>query len=77
MGTEKNIIKNMTSDSTGTAARKIYPDCTSIKNAAIIAPNTTNGERSKSLSVRLIPVCTWLESLVILVISVAVPIVSS
>ena len=42
-------------------------------NAIIIAPNTTNGERSSSLNVRLSPVCTFSASAVILVIIVDVP----
>lgn len=49
---------------------------TSIVNAIIIAPNTINGERRNSRSTMLIPFCTWLISLVILVTSVDVPSVS-
>ena len=46
-------------------------------NAMIIAPNTMNGERSSRRSVRFTPVCTWLMSLVMRVIMVDVPSVSS
>ena len=39
----------------------------------IIAPNTTNGERSSRRSVRFTPFCIWFISLVILVMRVEVP----
>ena len=42
----------------------------------IIAPKTTNGERSSRRSVRFTPVCTWLTSLVMRVTSVEVVSVS-
>ena len=41
--------------STGIAAANIRAAFTSIVNAIIIAPNTINGERKKSLNTRLTP----------------------
>ena len=45
----------------------------SMVKAMISAPKTTKGERSSRRKPRLIPVCTWLISPVIRVISVEVP----
>ncbi len=71
------MMPNTTMDSSGIATTKISAALTSTVNAMIIAPNTMNGERSNRRSVRLTPFCNWFTSLVIRVISVLVPIVSS
>ena len=68
-----SIMPNTTKESRGIAAAKISADFTSMVKAMIMAPNTINGERRNRRSVRLTPDCTWLTSLVILVIRVAVP----
>ena len=72
-----SMIPKTTKASTGIATAKINAAGTSIVNAMIIAPNTTKGERKKSLSVKFTPFCSWFISLVILVIIVDVPILSN
>ena len=67
------IMPNTTTESIGIATTKIIAAFTSTVNAIIIAPNTMNGERRNRRSTRFTPDCTWLISLVILVISVDVP----
>ena len=62
-----------TANSSGIAATKISAVLTSMVNAIIIAPKTIKGERKNSLSTILTPVCTWLTSLVSLVMSVETP----
>ena len=76
IGLVASMIPNTISASTGIAATNTSAAFTSIVNAIIIAPNTINGERRNSRSTMLIPFCTWLISLVILVTSVDVPSVS-
>lgn len=68
------MIPKMTTESTGIAATKMSAAWTLMVNAIIIAPKTTNGERSSRRSVRLTPFWIWFISLVILVMSVEVPI---
>ena len=62
--------------STAITPAKISAQPASIVKAMIIAPKTTNGERSSRRSVRFTPVCTWLTSLVMRVTSVEVVSVS-
>ena len=71
------MIPNTTANSTGITPAKMSAAFTSMVKAMIMAPNTIKGERRKRRSTRFTPVCTWLISLVIRVISVEVPIVSS
>jgi hypothetical protein len=71
-----NIIPNTTIDNTAIVIKKILEILGSIIYAIIAEPNTTNGDLKKSLRVRLIPVCTWFTSDVILVIMLDVPILS-
>ena len=63
-------------ESSGIVTTKISAAFASTVNAIIIAPNTIKGERKNRRSTRLTPDCTWLISLVILVINVDVPRVS-
>ena len=56
---------------------KISDIFASMVNAIIMAPNTTKGERRRRRRAKFIPVCTWFTSLVIRVIRVDVPVVSS
>ena len=70
------MIPNTITASTGIATQNINAHLTSIVNAIIIAPNTINGERRKSLITILTHDCTALTSLVIRFISLAVPISS-
>ena len=53
-----NMMAKTTANRSGMITAKTQADFTSIVNAMIIAPNTTNGDRSKSRSARLSPVCT-------------------
>ena len=71
------MMPNTTMESSGIATTKMNAAFTSTVNAMTIAPNTMNGERSNRRSVRLTPFCSWFTSLVMRVISVLVPIVSS
>ena len=70
------MMPNTTTQSTGMVTTKTKAERTSTVKAITMAPNTTKGERSRRRSVMLMPLCTWLMSLVILVISVDVPTVS-
>ena len=54
-------------------ARKMRDADLFIVKAITIAPNTTKGERRRSLRERLSPLCTWLMSPVSLVIRVGTP----
>ena len=65
------------SASSGMRARKISAVFTSTVKAITIAPITTKGERSSRRSVMFTPVCTWFMSVVIRLMSVGVPSVSS
>ena len=56
---------------------KIIAQRVSMVKAMIIAPKTTNGERSSRRRHMFTPVCTWLMSLFMRVMSVEVPTVSS
>ena len=69
-------MPNTITHSTGIVTAKTIAALTSTVKAMIMAPNTTKGDRSSRRSVILIPFCTWLISLVILVIRVEVPMVS-
>ena len=70
------MIPNTTTESRGIVTTKISAALTSMVNAMIIAPNTMHGERRNRRRTILTPFCTWLISLVILVIRVEVPMVS-
>ena len=70
------MTPNTTTDSSGMAATNTRAAFASTVNAMIMAPNTINGDRRKRRSTRLTPDCTWLTSLVSLVIRVDVPIAS-
>ena len=59
------------------AQDKIIAQRVSMVNAITIAPKTTNGERSSRRRHMFTPVCTWLMSLFMRVMSVEVPTVSS
>ena len=71
------MIPNTTIERRGIVTTNIRAALTFIVNAITIAPNTIKGERRNSLRTMLTPDCVWLISLVILVISVDVPTVSS
>ena len=66
-----------TNASMGTVTQKTSAEGTSMVNAIIIAPKTMMGLLSRSLRDILIPVCTWLISEVMRVISVEVPFLST
>ena len=68
-----NIMPNTTTDSRGITTTNTRAERTSTVKAMIMAPKTMNGERRNRRRNRFSPVCTWLMSLVILVISVEVP----
>ena len=70
------MIPKTTTESRGMVTTKIRAAFTSMVNAMIIAPNTIQGERRNRRSTILAPFCTWLISLVILVMRVEVPMVS-
>ena len=53
-----NIMPNTTANRSGMMTAKTHALFTSIVKAMIIAPNTTNGDRSSSRSARFSPVCT-------------------
>ena len=53
-----SMIPKTTRERIGIVTAKISAERTSMVNAMIIAPNTTNGERRRSRSVRLSPDCT-------------------
>ena len=57
----------------GITTTKMSAALTSTVKAMIMAPKTIKGERRNRRNTRLTPDCTWLMSLVILVISVEVP----
>ena len=63
----------MTAISTAITAAKISATRVSMVKAMTIAPNTTKGERSISLSAMFTPVWAWLTSLVMRVIIADVP----
>jgi hypothetical protein len=77
MGTVTYITPKITTDNKGIVTQKVVADLTSMVKAAIIAPNTMNGERKNNLKTMFTPVCNWLISDVIRVINVDVPIVSA
>ena len=68
-----SITPNTTANSAAIAPTKMSASRASTVKAMSIAPNTTNGERSSSRSVRLSPVCTWFMSLVMRVSSDDLP----
>ena len=76
MGVVIIMMPNTTRDSSGIAATNTRAAFTSTVKAMIMAPNTIKGERKNRRSTMFTPFCTWLASLVILVISVEVPTVS-
>ena len=57
-GIHSSIIPNTTTDRTGIANTKFIAERTSMIKAMIIAPTTTNGERSRSRRVMFTPDCT-------------------
>ena len=54
----QSIMPNTTMDKSGIVTMNTSAALTSIVKAIIIAPNTTNGERKRSLSARFMPDCT-------------------
>ncbi len=72
-----SMMPKTTTHSSGMATTKTSAHFTSMVKAMIMAPKTMKGLRSKRRSVRFNPFWTWLISLVILVIRVLVPRVSS
>jgi hypothetical protein len=76
IGVVMSITPNITAESKGMTIAKLTPASTSMVNAIIIAPNTTNGDRNSSLSVKFIPDCTLVASVVIRVMTVDAPSVS-
>ena len=77
IGIFRYMMPKTTIDNRMIAPTKLSAALKSIVNAMIMAPNTTNGERRNSLSAILTPFCSRLISLVIRVIIVEVPIVST
>ena len=69
----KKQLKTVVDTYTYLRSRKDVMNVRLSVNAIIIAPKTMIGLLSRSLNVILIPVCTWLISPVIRVISVEVP----
>ena len=72
-----SMMENTITHKTKMTPTKSSAQSKSMVKAMTIAPKTTNGERSSRRSVMLTPVCTWLTSLVMRVMSVEVPCVSS
>ena len=72
-----SMIEKTIAQSTAMTAAKMSAQRTSIVKAITIAPKTTNGERSSRRRHMFTPDCTWLTSLVMRVMSVDVPSVSS
>ena len=72
-----SMMANTTANSTGMATAYTSAHFTSMVNAIIIAPNTTNGLLNSSRSPMFTPFCTWLMSSVRRVIIVSEPRVSS
>ena len=72
-----NMMPNTTTDSTGMTTTKIRAAFTSMVKAMAMAPNTMKGDLKKRRKNKLTPDCTWFASLVIRVINVAVPALSS
>ena len=72
-----SMIAKTITHSTAMTPAKISAQSKSMVKAMTIAPKTTNGERSKSRRPMLVPDCTWLMSLVMRVMSVEEPMVSS
>ena len=73
----RSMMPNTTTDRMGMATTNTSAAFASTKNAMIMAPNTTKGERSNSRRARFMPVCTWFISLVIRVIRVDEPTLSN
>ena len=71
------MMPNTTSDNSTITATKISAVRGLMTNAKMVAPSTTHGERRNRRITQLMPVCMVLTSLVMRVISVAVPTVSS
>ena len=76
-GMVHSITPKTTAASRGMATTNTNAAFQSMVKAMTMAPNTTKGERSSSRRARFMPFCTWLMSLVMRVMSVAVPAVSS
>ena len=76
-GMLRSMMPNTTTDSTGMANANHSAACASMVKAMIMAPNTTKGERKSSRKARFSPVCTWFMSLVMRVIRVEMPTLSS
>ena len=70
------ISPKMITESTGIVTTKIRAIFTLMVKAMTMAPKTIKGLLRKSRRNRFRPFCTWLMSLVILVISVLLPMVS-
>ena len=76
-GMVHSITPKTTAASRGMATTNTRAAFQSMVKAMTMAPNTTKGERSSRRRARFMPFCTWLMSLVMRVMRVAVPVVSS
>ena len=77
MGMVHSIMPNTATASAGIATTNISAARASTTNAIIMPPMTTNGLRMNRRRNRFSPLCTWLMSLVMRVMSVLPPSASS